>query len=268
LFTVNNAKQVIFSPGNLQATTNDLGTSWTWRFADNQYDNIGAAIANNKISGNKTVSENGTVDSFGYSTGTNYYGISNSTNAADYAGDFIDWGTISTFSYRGVTTTYPSDYWRSLTANSDNDVNCDWRLLRDTRTTRATVNGTSNARYTEAVVNYGSAKPVNGIILFPDDFDGVTPMGVTWGAINSPSAWGTQCTASGWTSLELAGCVFLPVNGGRRSGNSWWDTSSGWYRPHILGGNIGVYFASNNFIRNDSMSRYYGMAVRLVHQIN
>ena len=47
-FTINeNGDQVVFSRGNLQATTNDLGANWTWGFAENQWDYIGNAAANN-----------------------------------------------------------------------------------------------------------------------------------------------------------------------------------------------------------------------------
>ena len=262
---MDNKKQVVFSPGNLRATTSDLGANWTWSFANNQYDFIGGTVANNKINGNGSVSANGTVDIFGYSTTNNFYGITPSSG--DFTGDFKDWGTIATFSHRGVTTTYPSDYWRSLTANSNNDKNCDWRLLRDTRTTRAKVNSVSNARYTQATINTNGT-PVNGIIFFPDDFDNITPEGVEWGTINGTSAWGTKCTTAGWTALELAGCVFLPVTGGRRSGDSFWSTSEGFYRPNYTGRAIGVEFGSNYFTRNMQLGNATGMAVRLVHQIN
>ena len=48
IFTINeNGDQVVFSRGNLQATTNDLGANWTWGFAENQWDYIGNAAANN-----------------------------------------------------------------------------------------------------------------------------------------------------------------------------------------------------------------------------
>ena len=268
VFTVNNSKKVVFSPGNLRATTSDKGANWTWSFADNQYDYIGGTTANNAIDGDGTVSSTGTVsvDLFGFSTTNNYYGITPSSG--DFTGDFKDWGTISTFSYRGSSMTYPSDYWRSLTANSDNDKNCDWRLLRDNRTTRATVNGTANARYTEATINTNSSKPVNGVVFFPDDFDGLTPEGVTWGTINATSAWGTKCTSEGWTALELAGCVFFPVTGGRRSGSSFYSTGEGFYWPNYSGSNCCIEFGNNYFTRNMLMGRSYGMAVRLVHQIN
>lgn len=41
-FSVADGKVVYFSKGNLQATTVDLGTNWTWTFAANQYDCVAA----------------------------------------------------------------------------------------------------------------------------------------------------------------------------------------------------------------------------------
>ena len=79
-FSVSATKQVWFSQGNLQATTSNYGASWTWFFAENQWDYIGNETANTAINGNGTVSTNGTVDLFGWSTAATYYGIHNSTS--------------------------------------------------------------------------------------------------------------------------------------------------------------------------------------------
>ncbi len=103
LFSVGADKQIFFSKGNLQATYD--GSSWEWGFAANQWDYIGDAAANTKISGNGTVSENGTVDLFGWVGSSStvltsdpaMYGICNSTTTSDYgnqSSDVLksDWG--------------------------------------------------------------------------------------------------------------------------------------------------------------------------------
>jgi len=54
-FSVSSTKQVYFSLGNLQATYD--GSSWTWAFAENQWDYIGNAAGNTSINGNGTDSE-------------------------------------------------------------------------------------------------------------------------------------------------------------------------------------------------------------------
>ena len=64
-FTANSSGlNVAFSQGNLQATTTNGGTNWTWAFAAHQWDYVGNVAANNAITGNQTVSANGTVEFF------------------------------------------------------------------------------------------------------------------------------------------------------------------------------------------------------------
>lgn len=114
-FTINaGGDQIAFSKGNLQATTTDLGENWTWGFAANQWKYLGMAVANDKISGNGTVSANGTVDLFGWSTAATYYGINNSYKAVDYIGDFVDWGPNMGAGWRTLT----KDEWNYLIENN------------------------------------------------------------------------------------------------------------------------------------------------------
>ena len=114
-FTINaGGDQIAFAKGNLQATTTDLGAHWTWGFAANQWNYLGIAVANNKITGNGTVSENGTVDLFGWSTAATYYGINNSYKAVDYIGDFVDWGPNMGAGWRTLT----KDEWNYLIENN------------------------------------------------------------------------------------------------------------------------------------------------------
>ena len=140
-FSVSADKQVVFSKGNLQATTADLGANWAWGFAEHQYDVIGAATANNTISGDKTVSSNGTIDLFGWSTATTYYGINNSTTSSDYSGDFVDWGATI------------GEGWYTLSKD-------EWVYLFLGRTDAAHLFG------------MGSVNGVNGTILLPDNWEG------------------------------------------------------------------------------------------------
>ena len=124
-FTINSdGDKVYFSPGNLQATTTDLGQHWTWHFAENQWSFKGDATANTAIDGNGTVSVNGTVDLFGSSTEKNYYGINNSTDYTDYNGSFVDFGNAI------------GNGWRTLTRD-------EWTYLINNHTIRkgVTVNG-------------------------------------------------------------------------------------------------------------------------------
>ena len=135
---------------------------------------------------------------------------------------------------------------------------------------------TDNRSYTRAVINTDGT-PVNGIILFPDYYDGGTPEGVTtWGSImNSYSAStydnGAKCTSAGWAALEAAGCVFLPAAGYRNgsaitSGELRYGTCSPrndnlWYILSFKNGEM-VYW------NEDGKYKRHGYSVRLVHEVN
>ena len=182
-FTINaNGDQVVFSKGNLQASTTDLGEHWTWSFAEQQWNAIGKAPANNAITDNGKVSTNGTVDLFGWSTASTYYGIHSSTTASDYAGEFVDWGTII------------GNGWYTLSC-------AEWTYLFTERT--------------DASSKYGMATvaDVHGVIILPDIYEGT--------AINSDhNAWANNTiSASDWAAYEAAGAVFLPAMGYRYGTN-------------------------------------------------
>ena len=263
VFTVDAGKTVKFSKGNLQATYN--GSSWIWGFAEHQWDYIGNAAGNTSINGNGTVSANGTVDLFGWVgtsstwTGAAQYGISNSTatNNVDGYGNVageaqkVGWGaTVGTG-------------WRTLTR-------LEWLYLLSTRETGITVNSTDHARYTLAIINTDGTA-VKGLIIFPDSYAGGTPAGVTWGTINAKSTFETTCTSAGWTALEAAGCVFLPVAGYRDAstvkeagvGAGYWSSSSSYAASAF-----GLYFESDYMSIQFGGSRKYGFSVRLVRDAN
>ena len=79
--------KIHFSKGNLQATIDETGVPTAWKFAENQFDCIGANKANTTIG-----SVAGDIDLFGWSTEATNYGINTSTNDSDYSEDFKDWG--------------------------------------------------------------------------------------------------------------------------------------------------------------------------------
>ncbi len=227
-FSVSGTKVVYFSQGNLQATTADNGSTWTWGFAENQYDFIGNAVANNAINGGGTVSTNGAVDLFGWSSDdNNYFGIDNSAELTDYDGNFQDWGAKM-----------GSD-WRTLTYD-------EWEYLLLTREPGSLAGSTSNPRFTRATILTDGTAPsqdIFGLILFPDDFnDGNNYIeGVTWNGINSHSSYvsPTSCTTAGWATLESMGCVFLPAPGWR-SGDAVTNV-----------GAFGIYWASTKCTETD-----------------
>ena len=198
-FTINAAgDRISFAKGNLQATTADLGEHWTWDVAANQWEVIGAEVANTAIIGSGKVSANGTVDMFGWSTPATYFGIYHTMDGQDYLGDFVDWGTNMGAGWR----TLAIDEWEYLLKTRENAAN-----LRG----QATVNG------------------VHGMILLPNDW--TTPTGLTFTAM--PNNWNTNVYADAdWTAMEEAGAVFLPVEGTRweqalysTDGGNYWSST-------------------------------------------
>ncbi|MBO4655847.1 MAG: leucine-rich repeat protein [Bacteroidales bacterium] len=255
-FTVNaNGGQVYFSKGNLQATGTTSSSSnggWTWSFAEHQWDYVGNTAANTTINGNGTISADGTVDLFYWSSSKSYFGIHNS-QVSEFYGSFVDWDNI-TISNGGTG-------WHTLT-------NDQWAYLFNSRATGKTINGTDNARYTMATINTDGTA-VNGIILFPDDYAAGTPAGVDWGTINAACNWTaecTKCTAAGWASLEAAGAVFLP-GAGRRDGI--WVYGAGercWYWSSTPTYN--VRFENGLFSQQNDNLTCRGSSVRLAKGVN
>ena len=264
VYSVSAEQQVWFSQGNLQY----IGSAATpyWKFADNQWGYLGdngqgsdSQTANRDLFGWGTSGYHNDADTYNtnyypYSTSTstvnttyNSYGYGPSTNMTDPnlvgTSANYDWGIYNNI--KAGETEIAAGTYRTLT-------NAEWGYLLNFRETGKTVNGTSNARYTEATINTDGSS-VNGIILFPDGYSGPTSntAGITFGTINSSIEWGTQCTSAGWQTLEAAGCVFLPAAGFRRgtSVNSV--------------GSYGGYWSSTTSASSGAYSKYFGGAVRI-----
>lgn len=233
-FSINaNGDKIVFSRGNLQATTTDLGANWTWDFAPNQWSFIGDAVANTSLNGNKTVSTNGTVDLFGWSTAATYYGIHNSNNKADYSGDFVDWGNTMTGEWR----TLSKAEWRYIIYDRKNAYQ---------KRSQATVNG------------------VQGYVLLPDTW--ALPSGLSF--TNSTNNYTTnQYEGTDWDAMENAGAVFLPA-GGDRTKASVYLYGYGWYwasTPNDEDGGKAYYFYFyETSIGITEYNRSDGRSVRLV----
>ncbi len=257
-FSVASGTQVYFSRGNLQATTTNSGTSWSWSFAEHQWDYVGNATANSTINGNGTVSANGTVDLFGWSTAATTYGIHNSKTHGTYSGSFKDWGE-NAITNGGNT----ANSWRTPT-------NDEWTYFMNTRP-GATVGATANARYTDATINTNVSGGVNGRIMFPDGVTFATDEATTWGTINANSDWTTKCTAAQWTALETKGCVFMPAAGYRTGSEGGGAGDRGRYWLATEKGDNSAYSSFFGTASGDSDNDYYrrfGRSVRLVYNAN
>ena len=256
LFTINSSgDQVWFSKGNLKYKGN-ANTPY-WKFADHQWDCLGNT-------GQGGTNQNVDRDLFGWGTsgwncGNTYYrpwdtdnsnssryGPSGSYNlTGQYANS--DWGVYNPISNGGNQP----NHWRTLTKD-------EWVYVFDTRNT------TSGVRYAMAAVNN-----VNGVILVPDNWNNNTY--ILNSINNSNASFSTNTvTQSEWEStLEPAGCVFLPA-AGCRYGTSVHDVGSfGYYWSSSCNDSSGAYgvrFYDSHL--NGSYSyydnRFEGSSVRLV----
>ena len=215
-FTINAyGDQINFSKGNLQYVG-------SWQFAENQWDIIGAAQADDNR------------DLFGWGTGDAPNKVS--MTLADYA-VYHEWGTNM------------GDGWYTLSRD-------EWTYLFQTRTNAADL-------YAPANVN-----GVNGFVVLPDEW--TLPYGMTFtpGVTN----YGTNVYQNaGWTAMENAGAVFLPVAGYRYNGNINWVGQSGFYWSSTVaseGASAWSWLISaSSGARRDYYNLYYGMPVRLVKAV-
>lgn len=258
-FSVSSTKQVYFSVSNLNATTSDNGTTWSWHFVSNQYSRVGNGAANTSINGNGTVTNDGNtknVDLFGWSTSSTHLGISNNTNNSNYTGDFVDWGSAS------EVTACIGTGWRTLTSY-------EWRYLMVTRSGNRFVMAKKGTR--------------GGMILLPDDWK------TSYYSLNNYNDASADFSAnslndSQWATLEAHGAVFLPVTGQRNSGTTingaddqlhYWsstkgdtETGTGANANHMRWMPNTTTPAGNRGLAPDTgAGRCNGFAVRLVYDI-
>lgn len=247
-FTVYTDRKVKFSRGNLQYNR----STGKFSFIDHQYSivetpgqNVGRNYANQNI-----------VSLFGWGTsGKNYHPYYTieylqyyPSGNSDITDTDNDWGVYNKQSNRNRIKVGCNYEWRTLTKD-------EWVYLFDTRST------TSSHRYAKATVC-----DVCGIILLPDNWDDDT---YTLTDYNNANAAFTcnSIDATGWYTLEAAGCVFLPAASSRKYefiGNftdrvCYWSstckTSSNAYY---------VYFNNSEGHTDLSTAKYNGNSVRLV----
>ena len=239
-FSVSEDFQVYFSQGNLQFQA----STYTWRFAENQWDYVGTEIPdiNGDFGGTVPGSSNHLI-SMDYSGWIDLFawGSAIAPTLVEYMNitDFVDWGTKPISNAGGHA--YP---WRTLTDE-------EWDYLLYERQTP------SRIRFTRGIVN-----DVRGLILLPDDWNAsvyqlnnINNAGVYTDNIISETIWKDV--------LEAHGAVFLPCAGkrvmydvssvGRRG--YYWLTKRGWYLD----------FLDSTFpYTYNPYNSYYGFSVRLV----
>lgn len=263
-FTVNSSgKKVYFSMGNLQATTTDLGAHWTWKFAEHQWDKVGAVAANTSITSNKTVNANGTVDLFGWSTGNTYLGINKTnSNNAEFEGTFNDWGK-HTDVIAGIGTG-----WYTLAGTEW------WYLLGVDE---------SNKRTTTSGLYFCKAKVGDcfGLIVLPDNWNTNYYTLVNCNETGARNFDDTniknKISLADWASkLEAHGAIFLPCTGQRNGGNvvnapngqvHYWSASKGTTDTGASANANHLKADGNSVAPNTGAGRCNGFSVRLVRNV-
>lgn len=267
-FSVSATKQVYFSKGNLQATGTVSGgiTTWTWKFAEHQWDKIGGKdqsgtgtpTGNNNITYDGKLSESGTVDLFGWSTSKTYLGIHNSTNNDDYSGVFADWGSHTDVT-KGIGTG-----WYTLKGG-------EWDYLFNSRST------TSGSLFCKAKVGDHF-----GIILLPDDWESsyyaLQNCNETSARNFDDTNINNKISYAVWISIfEAKGAVFLPCAGQRNSGNvvkapngqvHYWSASKGTTDTGSSANANHMKADGNGVAPNTGAGRSNGFSVRLVRDAN
>lgn len=227
-----------FSKGNLQAKWN--GSNHIWDFADNQSSIKGNAPGNTSIDSPK----NGdVVDLFGWSTNatSSNWGIHTKSSADYIGGEFKEWG--QQIDNNGTWRTLTADEWEYLLER----VNDKGKLLCQV----AYINYTSGVDHDSG--NYG-------LILYPDNYSG--------------DVTGANYTSAQWTSMQNAGCVFLPAAGLRAGSDVSYPANGYYWSSTAVEGSTPFHmeFSSSGATVSDNstdpvISRCSGCAVRLVTDV-
>lgn len=234
VFSVSEAKTVLFSKGNLRASIDAGGLPVGWGFAEHQYDFVGKSGANEKIG-----VAAGDFDLFGWSTDAEHsnWGINTQTvSLSGYTdGNFKEWGLAV------------GGNWRTLSIQ-------EWTYLL-----HRNVNGGSKEGYAYRNCNSPGIEiegdNVKGTFIYPDNYEG-------------------SYNESTWSAIEEAQIVFLPAAGFRDGNSIFAqeDMAAGYYWTSTASDDICTYYlgflGSGDADQWDINSRELGYSVRLVSDFN
>ena len=237
-FTIRkNGEKAFFAPGNLQATTTNNGASWTFTFAENQYDVLGSdGGINTAITDRRGhTSANGTLDLFcwvGSHAGDTMhtYGIVKDYTRENYGNtheEYLksDWGNavgnvygrswylpeFNRFTYMLGFMQRKSTFPTNATAGGSEDY--------DHRAS-STVCGVENARFAIGQIqdSYHN-KTINGLFIFPDVYTQPANLPALQHINENPRDTvnlnynDNMISVAQWTQMEALGCAFLPATG-------------------------------------------------------
>lgn len=234
--------KVRFSTGNLQYQA----STYSWRFAEHQYDFIGASAGNTTTAENRGT-QSDWIDLFGWAaTGINKNGASPYSASTTYGDYKTNAGASSndevlTLENKGDWGVCIGNGWRSLSYE-------EWSFLLGTTAPR------TQKKRQMSTVSFTPELSVYGLIIMPDDWDGSPSM-----TINT--------SQSDWETLETKGAVFLP-DAGQREDTTIQYTDNGYYWATMSVNNqfseCLLLKKSEHAAKLVQLSRHIGCSVRLV----
>lgn len=250
-FNIGAAQEAIISQGNLQAVTTDSWSSYTWKFAANQYDVVESANVSTDYAGSSTVSLFGYGTS-GHSNGqTCYQPYKTSDTDADYIRSSLtgnkDWG------YNAII-------------NGGNVENYGWRTPSKTESSYLFANNTNGL----ATIN----SSYKGIVILPNNWE--LPDGCSFTAGYGSGYTTNTYTIAQWRKMEANGAVFLPATG-FRNGTTYYDIaylSDIRYWTATTNYEMGSYltyvmrYVENSGYENQHLMRSMGFPVRLIKNVD
>ena len=279
-FTAGKNKKLVFSPGNLEWSATNGGTTatthrtadgtaaGTWRFAEHQWSYVGTSTYGNVYndanikSNNAQIGQNyqGWIDLFGWGTsGYNnkfpYMTVQNNSSYGNgdvnIAGTYYDWGLYNDIYNPVKHRTDPYGTWRTPTKE-------EWDTIHHFRTGHASLLGA-------ATVN-----EIKGIILLPDNWNPTYPAGFRTFNPSRSSYNNNVYTAAEWEVLEQFGAIFIPSTYNREGttltnkGSNhrvWSSTKSG---PNQAW--LGYVWVGGTNQQSTTDYRYLGEPVRLIRE--
>ncbi|MCR4932219.1 MAG: hypothetical protein K5918_07280 [Bacteroidales bacterium] len=251
-FNIGASQKAIISQGNLQAVTTDSWSSYTWKFAANQYDVVESANVSTDYAGSTT------VGLFGYGTSghnngqTCYQPYKTSDESNHYIKSSLtgnkDWG------YNAIT-------------NGGNVENYGWRTPSKTESSYLFANNTNGLATIDDTHK--------GIVILPNGWK--LPGGCSFTAGYGSGFTTNTYTTAQWRKMEANGAVFLPATGSRlgttyynldnNSDIRYWTSTTelhmSSYYTYMM-----EYTTSGGYQNDASAGRVLGIPVRLIKDID
>ena len=240
--SVSDSKQIYAAAGNLQYIGSE--TPVKWKFADNQWDMIGASQG--------TADANADRDLFGWGTSgwNNLANDSTSTNYQPYSVDNTSYSSVSDSPSTNTSYYNPTHYgpaWKSNSNYSITGTNYDWGIYHSPA--NGSLGGGSlidnggglawrKSLYNEGMywggaagysglprylvingnyvpkIGYGKVMGVNGLLILPDNWDGSLDPNFTYAYSDYANEY-DEDSSPRWSAMEAYGVVFLPAAGFR-----------------------------------------------------